>query len=59
MNGSGTFYHPNGNTFKGNFKLDKKKGKGILAFPDGRKVEGFWSNGKQNGAALVTSRPGK
>lgn len=38
---------------------DKKEGHGIFYWPDGRKYEGKWKNGKQHGEGTYTSSSGK
>jgi hypothetical protein len=35
------------------YKEDKKSGYGIFYWPDGRKYEGSWFNGKQSGYGIM------
>ena len=38
---------------------DKKEGQGTFKWPDGRKYEGGWKNGKQHGKGTYTATSGK
>jgi hypothetical protein len=37
--------------------MDKKHGYGVADWPDGRKYEGFWSDGQQHGQGKLTIPP--
>jgi hypothetical protein len=49
MEGEGKFTWPDGRTYKGEYKRDKKDGYGIFEWDDGRIYKGNWKEGKQNG----------
>jgi hypothetical protein len=49
MHGYGIITYPNGVTYEGQLKADKKAGFGIYKWADGRKYEGCWAKGKQHG----------
>ena len=36
-----------GRTYEGQYIQDMKKGYGVFKWPDGRRYEGFWKQGKQ------------
>jgi hypothetical protein len=55
MDGYGTFTWPNGNTFEGYYRLDKKEGYGKFIWNDGRWYEGEWQNGSQHGKGKYKS----
>ena len=38
--------------------MDKKHGKGIYYWADGRKYDGMWENGKQHGEGVHTQKDG-
>lgn len=40
-------------------QMIKKEGNGIFYWPDGRKYQGGWKNGKQHGIGTYTSASGK
>jgi len=44
---------------KVNTSMTKKEGQGRFFWPDGRKYEGGWRNGKQHGIGTYTSASGK
>jgi hypothetical protein len=54
MNGFGLFTWEESKTYKGEFKNDKKYNFGILICNDGKKYEGFWDRGSQNGLGKFT-----
>lgn len=39
--------------------MEKKHGKGIFVWPDGRKYDGDWENGKQHGIGYYTGKNGE
>lgn len=45
MEGIGKMTWSSGKYYHGNFKADKKHGKGVMSFPNGRIVEGEWREG--------------
>ena len=45
--------------YEGNYVDDKKEGHGTFHWPDGRKYEGQWENGKQHGVGIYTTSSGK
>lgn len=42
MNGKGIFKWPDGRSYEGEYKDDKKHGFGVLKWADGKKYEGLW-----------------
>ena len=46
MYGEGSFKWPDGRTYKGQYKQDKREGHGVFSWPDGRRYEGLWQDGK-------------
>ena len=38
----------------GEFKLDECSGQGVLNYPDGKKFEGLWKEGKKHGAGVYS-----
>jgi hypothetical protein len=52
----GAFFKANGKIY---YLDDKKEGRGTFFWPDGRKYEGDWKNGKQHGIGIYTSASGK
>ena len=38
---------------------DKKEGQGVFTWPDGRKYDGHWKNGKQHGKGVYHSSKGE
>jgi hypothetical protein len=48
---AGTFYQA---SYNGNYKDDKKSGKGKLVWKDGSKYEGDFENGLRNGFGVYT-----
>ena len=49
MHGNGIYKWPDGRTYEGEYKYDKKDGFGIFKWNDGRIYKGYWKDGKQNG----------
>lgn len=47
--GLGTFWFPNGDIYKGEWKDDIISGSGVMIYADGTRYEGNWSNGKRHG----------
>jgi hypothetical protein len=47
--GNGTYTYTNGDVYKGQFKNNKRYGKGKLTLPDGTVQEGIWSGDKMTG----------
>ena len=43
----------------GEYYLDKKHGKGVYTWADGRKYDGMWQNGKQHGEGQYVLTDGK
>ena len=39
-------------------KIMCENGKGVLYFPDGRQLEGSWTNDKLNGKVIIRSKEG-
>jgi hypothetical protein len=39
--------------------MDKQHGKGLFKWPDGRKYNGNWENGKQHGQGVYWDRRGR
>ena len=58
MNGQGEMLYEDGRFYKGEFQNDKKHGKGILFLPNGRKIEGTWILGKQEGQGKYINKNG-
>jgi clan AA aspartic protease (TIGR02281 family) len=50
----GTYTHPEGRKYVGEFKDGKSNGRGTMAWPDGRKYVGEWRNGNRNGPGTMT-----
>ena len=48
----------NGDTFEGEFKNNKKEGKGIMYFNEGEKYEGDWKNGIIDGKGIFNYKDG-
>lgn len=46
MHGFGFYYWPDGRSFYGQFRDDKKEGFGVYHWQDGRRYEGWWYKGK-------------
>ena len=44
--GSGFFYHANGDTYQGEFYQDRAYGFGIYVHADGQRYEGAWKDDK-------------
>lgn len=44
------YYYLNGNTFEGEWREDRKEGRGVYTYTTtGEKYEGEWRNGERNG----------
>ena len=43
----GIFYYKNGSKYNGEWKNDKKEGKGIFYWNDGAKYDGEWKDDKR------------
>ena len=56
--GLGSFTHPNGTKYVGEWKDGKQEGNGTLTFSDGRKYVGEWKDGERNGQGTWTSPDG-
>jgi len=41
-----------GYSYKGEFKLDKRTGKGVLSWPDGEKYDGFFQDDRLEGTGV-------
>merc|ERR1712032_255157 len=52
MDGNGVFEWPDGRTYDGEYKDDKKHGYGLFKWSDGRMYKGMWKTGKQHGEGL-------
>jgi hypothetical protein len=46
LHGQGVYTWPDGRSYVGEYRLDKKHGVGIYSWPDGKKYDGQWSDGK-------------
>jgi hypothetical protein len=46
MHGAGTFFWPDGKSFKGEYRHDRKHGAGVFTWPDGKKLSGVWEDGE-------------
>lgn len=55
MDGKGRYIWPDGRSYEGEYKRDKKEGYGIFSWADGRKYEGEWLKGKQHGTGCYTA----
>ena len=55
----GTYTYPDGTTYDGEWKDEKRHGQGIWIRPDGMKYEGEWKNDKPNGQGTLTSAKGE
>lgn len=50
MNGDDSkFTWPDGRTYEGGYKDDKKHGWGVFKWPSGKEYRGYWHEGKQHG----------
>ncbi len=47
MHGTGVFTWPDGRKFEGEYKNDRRDGKGKLTEADGTEIIGTWKAGKQ------------
>ena len=56
--GLGSFTHPNGTKYVGEWKDEKRHGQGTFTQSDGRKYEGEWKDGERNGQGTWTSPDG-
>lgn len=45
--------------YKGEYKKGKKDGYGIYVWPDGRRYEGYWKDGCQNGEGTAMFNAGE
>lgn len=43
---------PDGKSYDGEYKLDKKHGYGVFSWPNGTKYSGDWLEGKQHGTGV-------
>ena len=50
-----TFTWPDGREYVGQYKDDKKEGKGKFTFANGIEYNGDWKDGKQHGKGTLTS----
>jgi len=55
----GEMNYPEGDIYEGEFKDDKKHGKGTYTWNDGSKYTGDWKNGKRDGNGTFTSSNGR
>ena len=46
MNGFGNLFYEDGRKYVGEFQNDLKHGHGIYSWPNGKKYEGNWKEGK-------------
>lgn len=51
--------YPNGDKYTGDFKDDKKSGKGLMEYNDGDTYEGDWANDLRNGKGTLTHPNGE
>ena len=58
MHGEGVYHWPDGRSYKGNFKNDKKNGYGVYKYPDGRSYKGSFKDGLQHGIGVFVSPEG-
>ncbi len=54
-----TYIYPDGSKYEGEWKNDKRHGRGVLTRPDGMRYEGEWADGKPNGKGILTSPNGE
>jgi len=51
--GRGTYYYVNGNFYQGEWRDDKKDGRGVYSYnTTGEKYEGEWKTGERNGRGI-------
>ena len=51
--------YPNGKQYIGEFKVDKRHGRGKQIWPDGREYDGEWVQGKQFGMGSYITKEGE
>ena len=52
------FTYANGNKYDGEWKDDKKNGRGVYTFANGNKYDGEWKDGDFNGRGVMTYADG-
>ncbi|MCM1531311.1 MAG: hypothetical protein NC048_05275 [Bacteroides sp.] len=58
-NSPATMYYPNGDTYKGYWKNDKRDGEGVMIWSDGSRYEGHWKDDVMHGCGKMVSPKGK
>ena len=56
--GQGECSYPNGDVYKGEFKLDRREGPGLYTWADGKRFEGEWKNDRMEGKGTFTHPSG-
>jgi hypothetical protein len=56
--GAGECFYPNGDVYKGDFKMDKREGSGSYLWKDGKKYEGDWKNDRMEGTGTFSHSSG-
>ena len=46
-------YYYNGDRYEGDYKNNKREGKGIYYFNNGKRYEGNWKNDKKDGKGIM------
>ena len=59
MNGFGIFNYPDGKSYKGYFRKDKKNGFGIYSGKNNLRYEGKYKKGKQYGIRRIINEKGE
>lgn len=59
QDGTGTYIHPSGAVYNGDFKNGEIHGKGICYYPDGSKYQGDWANRYPDGKGAKTYPDGR